>query len=143
MISLMLQMLRHIFAMPIGWRIWVGWLIILNGVLPFFFLQHLEAYVILVVFLLAGLIGTMLFKWRGFTRLMGLMHFVWFPLIFFLHPRLTFIPTDSWLSVWIRLTMLCNQCSLVIDVVDVIRYVLGDRGVQIVLENEELKGKKD
>ncbi|MCP4398094.1 MAG: hypothetical protein GY801_12455 [bacterium] len=136
MISSMLHMLRHIFAMPIGWKIWVGWLMVLNGIMPFFFLPHQEAYAILLLFLLAGLIGGQLFKRYGFTRLMGLMHFVWFPLIFFLDARLAFIPIGSCLSIWIHLTLLCNQCSLVIDVIDVSRYALGERGVQIVLEDE-------
>ncbi len=114
---------------------WVGWLIVLNGIVPLFFLQHTEAYVILAVFMLAGLIGSMVFAWRGFTRLMGLMHVVWLPMLVFLSVRLASIPTGSRLNLWIRSILLCNGCSLIIDITDVVRYALGDRDAQIVLKD--------
>ena len=63
----------------------------------------------------------------GFSRLLGLGHIFWFPLLCFLWVRLDLHPAGEFFSLWIRAVIVLNAISLVIDVVDVIRYIGGDR----------------
>ena len=118
---------KGVMKMPIGWRAWVMILMVLNLVLPLFFLNRLEAQVTLGAFLAAGMIMTILTALGGFTRLLGLGHILWLPLIYFLWTRLSHIPTDDFFGIWIRALMLLNAASLVLDTIDVIRYIACDR----------------
>ena len=63
----------------------------------------------------------------GFTRLLGLGHVLWVPLVAWLWTRLPQIPAADFFGIWIRSLMAVNAISLVIDTVDVMRYLAGDR----------------
>ncbi len=127
MFNLMKGMMVQMFSIPVGWRIWLAVLMFVNFFMPFFFYQRIEAQVIFLAAMIGVFIGLMIFKMQGFTRLLGLMHIPWFPLIFFLWARLHQIPANDVLGIWIRAVVLLNSISLVIDVIDVIRYIAGDR----------------
>jgi hypothetical protein len=58
---------------------------------------------------------------------LGLGHVFWFPLLYFLWTRLELIPADDFFGLWIRAVMLLDALSLTIDVVEVFRYLAGDR----------------
>jgi hypothetical protein len=72
--------------------------------------------------LMTGLTGL-----SGFSRLLGLGHIVWVPLLFFLWTRLGEIPAVDAFGFWVRAVIAINAMSLVIDAVDVIRYAAGER----------------
>ncbi len=72
--------------------------------------------------LMTGLTGL-----SGFSRLLGLGHIVWLPLLAFLSTRLAEIPAADAFGLWVRAVIAINATSLVIDAVDVIRYAAGDR----------------
>ena len=63
----------------------------------------------------------------GFSRILGLGHILWVPLVVFLFVRLGSIPADDAFGIWIRVLLLLNGISLVIDTKDVVRYLGGDR----------------
>lgn len=106
---------------------WVTVLIVMNLLGPLFFLDRIEARVVLVVFLVAGTLMGLLTARAGFTRLLGLGHFVWFPLLAWLVPRVDQFPAHEPYGLWVRGLIVVNALSLAIDVVDVIRYVRGER----------------
>ena len=56
----------------------------------------------------------------GFTRLLGLGHVLWFPLLFFLWGGLGEILSTDWFGLWLRGLMLVNAISLVFDVIEVL-----------------------
>ncbi len=118
---------RGILGLPVPWRSWNMLLAVVNGVVPVFFLRHLEAQLVWVAFLASFLLMTVLCGMTGFSRLLGLGHILWIPLLWFLWVRLDQIPADSAFGIWIRLLMVVNALSLVIDAIDVSRYVSGDR----------------
>ena len=62
----------------------------------------------------------------GFTRILGLGHVLWIPLVFYLWTRLGQHAPDEPFGIWIRFLMVVNTVSVVIDVIDVVRYVRGD-----------------
>ena len=63
----------------------------------------------------------------GFTRILGLGHILWIPLLGWLAFRLGQIPADDAFGLWVHGVMLVNAVSLVIDTADVVRFAAGDR----------------
>jgi hypothetical protein len=127
MFNLMKDMMLQMFSIPVGWRIWLAVLMFVNFFMPFVFYQRIEAQVIFLAAMIGVFIGLIIFKMQGFTRLLGLMHIPWFPLLYFLWSRLNQISAYDVFKIWISTVVLLNTISLVIDVIDVIRYIAGDR----------------
>lgn len=108
-------------------KLWLLMLVAANGVAPLFFLQHVEALMILGAMLIGATLMSLLTARFGFTRIMGLGHILWFPLVGWLMLRLGNIPADNAFGLWVRGVMFLNAVSLVMDIVDVVRYAGGDR----------------
>jgi len=68
--------------MPIHWRIWVGALVTTNMV-ALFFLSHVEAWVVLIAFMLGAVTQMYMLAKKGFVRLLGLGHVYWIPLFLY------------------------------------------------------------
>ncbi len=118
---------KGLLKSPIHVRLWLMLLVVFNLVVPLFFLDRLEAQVVLAALLASMLLMTVLTGLTGFTRLLGLGHVLWVPMLWFLWGRLGQIPADDAFGLWIRVLIILNAISLVIDAVDVIRYIAGDR----------------
>ena len=118
---------KGIMRMPLPWRLWLMLLIAVNMVAPLFFLGRLEARMVLGAVFASMALMTIVTGVSGFTRLLGLGHILWLPLLYFLWMRLDQIPTGDFFGVWVRALMMLNGTSLVMDVVDVVRFVAGDR----------------
>ena len=118
---------KGILKMPFQWQLWLLLLVGINLIVPLFFLDRLEARMVLGAFLLSIVLMTALTGLVGFTRLVGLGHVFWIPLVVFLWTRLEQIPAEGVFGLWIRTLMALSFLSLVIDTVDVTRYIAGDR----------------
>ena len=118
---------KGIMKMPIHWQLWLVLLLTVNLVVPLFFLDRLEAQIIVGALLASALLMTILTGVSGFNRLLGLGHIFWIPLFYFLWMRLGQIPADDFFGIWVRALMALNAASLVIDLIDVARYIAGDR----------------
>ena len=118
---------KGIMKMPLPWRLWLMLLICGNLVVPLFFLHRLEAQVVVGALLLSITLMTILTGALGFTRILGLGHIFWLPLLYFLWKRLSHIPADDFFGLWIRVLMTLNAVSLLLDAIDVARYIAGDR----------------
>ncbi len=118
---------RGIMRMPIHWQLWLMLLVAVNLVIPLFYLDRLEAQVVVGVFVASLVLFSILTARVGFTRLLGLGHILWVPLLWFLWTRLEQNPPDDLFGIWIRTLMTLNAMSFVIDAIDVIRYIAGDR----------------
>ncbi len=118
---------KGLLKMPVPWQLWLLLLIGINLIVPLFFLDRLEARVVIGAFLLSFVMMTALTGLVGFTRLLGLGHVFWIPLVVFLWTRLEQIPAEGVFGLWIRALIAINVLSLVIDTVEVIRYIAGDR----------------
>ena len=116
-----------IMRSPTHVRLWLMLLLVFNLVVPLFYLHRVEAQVVLGTFLASALLMTILTGLSGFTRLLGLGHIFWIPLLYFLWTRLGWFPADDLFGIWIRVLIGVNAISLVIDGVDVVRYIAGDR----------------
>ncbi len=108
-------------------KIWLLVLVAANAVAPLFFLQRLEAQAVFAAMMIGAMLMSLLTARFGFSRILGLGHILWIPLVGWLAFRLGQIPADDAFGMWIRGVMLLNTVSLVIDGVDVFRYAAGDR----------------
>ncbi|MCH8841131.1 MAG: hypothetical protein IH831_10780 [Planctomycetes bacterium] len=108
-------------------KIWLLLLVAANAVAPLFFLQRVEAQAVLAAMMIGATLMSLLTARFGFTRILGLGHIFWIPLVGWLAFRLGQIPADDAFGIWIRGVLLLNAVSLVIDIADVIRYATGDR----------------
>ncbi len=118
---------KGIMSMPIYWQLWLMLLVTFNLIIPLFFLNRLEAQVVVGALVASMTLMTVLTAISGFTRLLGLGHIFWIPLLYFLWMRLEQNPADDFFGLWLRVLMTLNAASLIIDVIDVGRYIAGDR----------------
>lgn len=118
---------KGMMKMPIYWQLWLMLMVAANAVTPLLYLDRLEARVVLVTFVASVVLTTLLTGVSGYTRLLGLGHIFWVPLIIFLWSRVDQIPVNDFFGIWVRALMAINAVSLVIDFTDVFRYIAGDR----------------
>lgn len=127
MLKSMQDMMKGIGTLHPIWRAWASLLFVANMVVPLFFFGQTEARWVFAAVMFGALTGSLLVKRLGYTKLLGLMHFQWFILVPYLWGRLGDIPPDNPFGIWLRAVIALNCISLVIDVIDVGRYVRGDR----------------
>ena len=118
---------KGVMRLPIYWQAWMVLLVGANMIAPMFFLNRVEAQVTLAAFLASVVLMTVLTSRFGFTRILGLGHIFWVPLLVFLFLRLSSIPADDTFGIWIRILLLLNGISLLIDTNDVVHFIAGDR----------------
>ncbi len=127
MFSSMRAFMRGVVGLPRRVQLWLVILSGLNMVGPLPFIGHPEARVVLGTFLLAFALMSVLTRAFGFTRVLGLGHIVWLALVPYLWMRLDHIPAGDIFGLWVRAVVLANTVSLAFDIVDVARYVRGER----------------
>ncbi len=108
-------------------KLWLLLLVAANAVAPLFFLQHIEAQAVVAAMMIGAMLMSLLTARFGFSRILGLGHILWIPLLGWLAFRLGQIPADDAFGLWIRGVIVVNALSLVIDGVDVFRYAAGER----------------
>ena len=112
---------------PLRVQLWVMLLLAANLAAPLFFLGSLEAQLVLVALAASMALMTILTGLVGYTRLLGLGHIFWIPLVVWLWSRLGQIPADDAFGVWVRVLIALDTVSLLIDALEVARYAAGDR----------------
>ena len=118
---------KGMLSVPLGWKLWLMVLVVHNMMVPLFYLGRLEAQVVLGAMLAGMGLMTLITARAGYTRLLGLGHILWIPLLAWLWTRLQGIPAGDIYGFWVRSLIVVNAISLVIDTVDVIKYIAGDR----------------
>ena len=117
-----------LLKMPPGVKVWLLALIAANIIVPAFFISTREAQIVILTMLGSMMLMTALTAWGSFTRLLGLGHILWIPLLVYLWRSLQGYPINTGMVLWLRVLMVLNTMSLGIDTVDVVRYLRGDRG---------------
>jgi hypothetical protein len=109
---------------PVG--LWLLVLITVNLIVPLFYLHRLEAQIVVGTMFISMMLMTGLTALAGFTLIVGAGHVLWIPMLIWIWTRLGEIPADDVFGLWIRALMILNGISLIIDAVDVKRYIAGD-----------------
>ena len=118
---------QGMLAMPLHLQAWVLLLISLNFLTPFLFLGHVEAQAVLAAGMVSMGLMTALTGRFGFSRIIGLGHIAWVPLLGFLWSQLPDIPATDAFGIWLRAVIVLDATSLVFDAVDAVRFARGDR----------------
>ena len=134
MLKVMLDFTRTMLLFPAHWVVWVGLLFAANFAAPLFFITLPEGQVVLAAFMAAATAQMAIFARLGFVRLLGAAHFFWIPLVFWLWSRLEAAAPQSALRYWVVAVIAMNSLSLLIDVMDVLRFARGEREPVLVLK---------
>lgn len=132
-----LELMQGVIGLPVHLQIWVGTLVLINIIAPLFFLEKVEAWASLAAGILGVVIMSMLTLRFGFSRIIGLGHVAWLPLIAFLGTRLTDSSAADTFGIWIRLVILIDAISLAFDALDVYRYARGERATPSLVTPQE------
>lgn len=120
------NMIVHVMQEPLWLQAWVGWMMVLNTAC-LLFLRQRTAKIVLVAWIGNILTMAVLYEVVGYVRLLGLSHVIWWtPLVIYLWRQRGQFPTQTAFGVWVRVLLLTNAASLVIDYIDVARYLMGD-----------------
>ena len=118
---------KGLFHLPLPVLLFMVALATLNMIVPLFFIQMLEAQIILGAFMASFALMIILTGVVGFTRLLGLAHIFWIPMLLYIWPSLAVYPAQEAVGLWLRLLIVLNVIALVLDAVDISRYIRGDR----------------
>lgn len=107
-------------------RLWCVWLVAVNSAC-LLFISHIEAQVVLAVTLLSVVIQSLIYQKTGFTRVLGIVHVAWIPMFLWLASRTESISENFEMRAWLIVLFLTNLISLLVDTIDVARYIKGER----------------
>ena len=134
MIKVLVGFNKGVLAMAKPWQAWMVLLVLMNLVLPLFFLGKPEATVVLVGIMVSMFIMMTLFARLGFVRLLGLGHIPWLLTVPWLWLRLGQTMESGPFYYWLLAVVVLDSISLVIDAVDVARYWMGERTPTITVD---------
>jgi hypothetical protein len=115
------------------WWAWIALLGVVN-MSAVFFLDTLEGKLVLGAIIAGAVFQLSIFAWKGYVRLLGIGHILWLPLVLWLGSRIGEIGTDTAFGKWVLAVIVIDGVSLVIDVVDVGRYLAGERTPAVTLD---------
>ena len=107
-------------------RLWCVWLVGVNAAC-LLFITHIEAQVVLVVTAVAVASQTLIYQRIGFTRILGTTHILWVPMFTWMATRLGTIASEQGLANWLLVLFATNVVSMVVDTVDAVRFLRGER----------------
>jgi hypothetical protein len=113
-----------ILAQPDYLRLWLGWLVFVNIVVPLLFWPRTETWVTILAFLAGGAIMSALYETYGYSKILGAAHLiVWPPLLLWLWSRWYGVDSVA-MRLWIVILAASNLASLAIDAFDVAGFFL-------------------
>jgi hypothetical protein len=107
-------------------RLWCVWLVGIN-LACLYFITHIEAQVVLAVTAIAVVGQTLIYQSIGFTRILGSTHVLWFPMFVWLATRIDIFTGEPALANWLVLLFATNMVSVVVDAIDAVRFLRGER----------------
>ena len=127
----MIEFMKTMFSLPAPIRLWLGLLMALNMFIPFLFITTPEAQWTVVAAVAGVMTMAKIFQARGFVRILGIGHIYWVPLVIWFAMRIGSAPHGSLFRYWMLSIIVLNSISIVIDVIDVLRCIKGDRALYV------------
>jgi len=127
-----MDFMKAMLLLPKPWVAWVGLLMFANLLSPLIFINTFEGQVVLGTGLVSAMLQMGIFQAKGFVRLLGIGHGPWLPMLLWLWTRLDW--NSSIFTYWILALIGLNSLSLIIDAVDVTRYMMGEKEPQLELK---------
>ena len=107
-------------------RVWACALIVVNGA-SLFFLDTTYGQVNLAAVLAAIAVMAVIHARLGFVRLLGAGHVFWIPMLIWFASDLPDRSTEPALYYWVVALLVMNTGALIVDAVDLWRFISGDR----------------
>ena len=107
-----------------------AWLLILgisNMMIPMVLFKHMEAKIMLLTTITGFMIGVLLHKRKGMTRILGFMHAPWLFAIFFLIKGIITRGAFDLYNLWMAIALVLTSLSLILDIRDVAKYYSGHK----------------
>ena len=131
MMDAFLRFNKGVLKFPVGVKLWLLVLLVANFLIPLLLLPRLEATVVLATFFASFGLMVLITRLSGFTRLLGLGHILLIPLIFYLWGPLGGAEDSGLYSIWLRGLIAVNTVCVLLDAIDIARYLRGDRGEMV------------
>jgi hypothetical protein len=122
---------KGVFKLPLRIQLFLVLLMSANMLAPLYFINEIEAKVVLATFMVSATLMFLLTGIFGFKRILGLGHILWFPLLYFISTRLALYEASDPFGMWLRLLIAINAIALIFDTIDVIRYLRGERNEMV------------
>lgn len=123
------DMVSQALGLPPYVLVWLAWLVAVTIIAPAFFVRHREARVVLYWQAANAVFGVVLWSLVGLVRLLSLSHVLfWTPAVIYLF-RNRPARRQGPFATWVHLALVSMGISLVLDVVELIRYASGARGL--------------
>ena len=123
-----MSFMDYIAQEPLWLQAWIYWMMAVNLAALIFSWKRIEPRWVLAAFLGSALLMNGLFALYGYEKILGLAHVIfWTPLLVYLFRRLPDIDRTVRFGQWVIVLMVTNAVSLVLDYIDVVRYILGER----------------
>jgi hypothetical protein len=106
-------------------NIWGGSLNIPQFIGSLIFITYIEGQLVLVTVIFTLIVAGQIHKRSPFSRLIGLCHIPWLPLLPWLVYRIMNFPHPIWLEVWLYYTAGAIAISLMFDTRDIYLYSKG------------------
>ena len=124
----MIHLNKEIFRMKFPWNLWVALLGGVNMVGGLIFIRTFEGQLALVSLMAAFVIMWAIYVKKGFVRLLGLGHLLaWAPQMAWFARTVVQGETQGAFHYWLIAVLIMNGIALLIDLVDVVRYSLGEK----------------
>lgn len=123
----MLAFLAKIRSQPPGIQLWIAVLVVVHGIAPWWFVDHVAGVTMGISFIGSTVSMALLFARFGYARILGLAHLVWLPAMVVLVQSWPLSATWTPLAVWGATALVTGTLSLIMDLVDVVRWVRGER----------------
>ena len=123
----MRRFMLGVWMTPVAVRLWLALLMAMNMAGPLFFHDRFEAQVAFASSLASAMLMMFITARSGFTRLLGLGHAPWVPMMIFVGWRLSTTPIDGVYRTWLISMLVLNGFALLFDGIDVTRWLCGNR----------------
>ena len=107
-------------------RIWAVALIAVNAA-SLFFIDTIYGQINLAAVLAAIAVMAVIHARMGFVRLLGVGHVFWIPMIVWFVANMPDRTADPVLHQWVVTLLIFNSICLVVDAVDLVRFIAGER----------------
>ncbi len=119
-----IQDLRKMSGIILAWLLILG---ISNMMIPMVLFKHMEAKIMLLTTITGFMIGVLLHKRKGMTRILGFMHAPWLFAIFFLIKGIVTRGAFDLYNLWMAVALALTSLSLILDIRDVAKYYSGHK----------------
>jgi len=119
-----IQDLRKMSSLVQAWLMILG---ISNMMIPIVLFRYMEAKIMLLATITGFMIGVLLHKRKGMTRILGFMHVPWLVAIFFLIKGIVSSGAFDLYNLWMTVALILTSFSLILDIRDVVKYFSGHK----------------